>query len=199
VLPTAPPAIRQLSNLSQRAAHTRPAPDGPRSQASIDGLQNDHSRSVLLQGALQPPKTKNAYRQVDVCMTPGEMLKTFVGERRSGLIFRNHHGRPLSQTNVLRRSLHPILKELGAAKTGFHAMRGFRPTWLRKQRAPEDLIRFWLGHAEQCMTDAYSKLAEDVEFRIQVAETAGTGFAVPTTMRPMRRRKSQQAVLGVAA
>jgi integrase len=39
-----------------------------------------------------------------------------------------------------------------------------RATWLRKQRAPEDLIQFWLGHAKQSVTDGYSKLAEDVEF-----------------------------------
>ena len=86
---------------------------------------------------------------------------------RSGLIFTNRNGKPLSQTNVVRRSLHPILKELGVEKTGFHAMRRFRATWLRKQRAPEDLIRFWLGHAEQSVTDGYSKLAEDVEFGLK--------------------------------
>ena len=128
------------------------------------------------EGILQSPKTKNAYRQIDLCAALGKLLNAFVGERRSGLIFTNRNGKPLSQTNVVRRSLHLILKELGVEKTGFHAMRRFRATWLRKPRAPEDLIRFWLGHAEQSVTDGYSKLAEDVEFRAQVAETVGTGF-----------------------
>jgi len=50
-------------------------------------------------------------------------------------------------------------------------MRRFRTTWLRKQRAPEDLIKFWLGHAKESVTDGYSKLADDVEFRAEVAET----------------------------
>jgi hypothetical protein len=55
-------------------------------------------------------------------------------------------------------------------------MRRFRTTWLRKQRTPEDLIRFWLGHAKQSVTDGYSKLRDDVEFRKQVAENVGIGF-----------------------
>ena len=35
----------------------------------------------------------------------------------------------------------------------------------------------------ESVTDGYSKLAEDVEFRAQVAETAGSGFALPTSVR----------------
>jgi len=73
-----------------------------------------------------------------------------------------------SLTNVARRSLHPILEELKVEKTGFHAKRRFRTTWLRKQRAPEDIIKFWLGHAKESVTDTYSKLADDGDFRKQV-------------------------------
>jgi len=58
-----------------------------------------------------------------------------------------------------------------------------RISWLRKQRAPEELIRFWLGHAKSSMTDNYSKLDEDVEYRLEVAEKIGAGFAVPASMR----------------
>jgi site-specific recombinase XerD len=150
-------------------------------------------------GKIQPPKTKNAYRQVDLCPTLADLLKSFVGARASGLVFANRTGRPLSQTNLVRRSLHPILKELGTEKTGFHAMRRFRATWLRKQRAPEDLIQFWLGHSKQSQTDGYSKLAEDLEFRVEVAEKTGTGFEVPNAARPMRPKKSKENQLEVAA
>lgn len=59
---------------------------------------------------------------------------------------------------------------------GAHAFRRFRTTWLRKQHAPEDLVRFWLGHANKSVTDGYSKLKEDVTFRKQVVEQVGTGF-----------------------
>jgi integrase len=114
-------------------------------------------------------------------------------------VFSNRAGRPLSQTNVVRRSLHPILKELGVEQTGFHAMRRFRTTWLRKRQAPEDLIKFWLGHAKQSITDSYSKLADDEEFRKEVAEKIETGFAIPASMRPMRPRKSEEKRIEVAA
>ncbi len=141
------------------------------------------------EGDIQAPKTKNAYRQVDLCADLAALLKTFIGNR-TGLVFTNRAGKPLSQTKVLRRSLHPILEEIGAEMAGFHAMRRFRTTWLRKQRAPEDLIRFWLGHAKQSMTDGYSMLAQDVTFKQEVSEKLGAGFDVPASMTPMTPRKS---------
>ena len=107
------------------------------------------------------------------------MLKKFVGERTSGFLFRSKAGLPLLQSNVLRLSLHPLLTKLQQPKSGAHAFRRFRATWLRKQHAPEDLIRFWLGHANKSVTDGYSKLKEDVTFRKQVAEQVGIGFELP--------------------
>jgi integrase len=136
---------------------------------------------------------------VDISSPLANLVQAFVGERKSGLLFQNRNGKPLSQTNVVRRSLHPILKELGVGKTGFHAMRRFRATWLRKQRAPEDLIKFWLGHAKQSVTDGYSKLENDVEFRRDEAEKVGTGFEVPNSMRPMRRKSVRERRMKIAA
>jgi hypothetical protein len=43
-------------------------------------------------------------------------------------------------------------------------------------RVQEDLIRWWLGHSEGSVTDGYSKLSEDVEYRREVAENIGIGF-----------------------
>ena len=118
----------------------------------------------------------NAYRQIDLCPSLAAVLKQFAGERREGLLLATGSGKPLHQSNLLRRSLHPILKAIGVEKTGFHAFRRFRTTWLRKQHVPEDIIRFWLGHASLDVTDRYSKLSEDVEFRRSVAASAGLGF-----------------------
>jgi integrase len=151
------------------------------------------------EGDIQTPKTKNAYREIDLCTALADLLKAFIGDRQSGLVFTNRVGKPMSQTKVLRRSLHPILEELKSEKAGFHAMRRFRTTWLRKQRAPEDLITFWLGHAKQSVTDGYSMLADDVEFRREVSEKLGTGFEVPASMRPMRPRKKVKKETEVAA
>lgn len=124
-------------------------------------------------------KTDAGRRDVDLCPDLAAMLKTYVGERTSGFLFRNRKGNFLSQTNLLRRGLHPALKKLGQPKAGFHAFRRFRTTWLRKNRTPEDLIRFWLGHADQTVTDGYSKLREDVEYRKEVATEVGFGFEIP--------------------
>lgn len=169
-------------------------------------LSDDHRTITVEQscweGGLQAPKTKNAYRQVDLCPELASLLKAFIGDRKSGLLFANREGKPLSQTNILRRSLHPILAELGTPIAGFHAMRRFRATWLRKQRAPEDLIKFWLGHAKQSVTDEYSQLHRDMEFRKEVAEKTGTGFEVPPgvvgSMIPMIPRISEQRRVGFA-
>jgi integrase len=149
--------------------------------------------------SIQTPKTKSAYRKIDICTSLANLLKQFVGDRRSGLLFTNEAGKPLSQTNLVRRSLHPILQELGVEKTGFHAMRRFRTTWLRKQRAPEDLIRFWLGHSVLSVTDGYSKLADDVEYRLEVAEKIGIGFVIPLLTIPMVPRISEPEDKAVAA
>jgi integrase len=129
-------------------------------------------------GMVQAPKTKSAYRQVDLCSPLAEMLKEFIGNRKSGLVFSNQCGNPFLQTNILRRKFHPLLKKLGIAKQGFHGTRRLRLTWLRKQHTPDDLIRLWLGHSSTAIGDRYSKLSEDIVFRQEVAEKVGLGFSV---------------------
>jgi hypothetical protein len=52
-------------------------------------------------------------------------------------------------------------------------------TFLRKSRVPEDLIRFWIGHTDESVTDGYSKMREDVAFRKVYSENAGLGFELP--------------------
>jgi len=107
------------------------------------------------------------------------MLKKFIRTRTSGFVLCSKNGLPLLQSNVLRLSLHPLLKQLGQPKSGAHAFRRFRAPCLRKQHAPEDLIRFWLGHANKTVTDLYSKLKDDVTFRKKVVEEVGIGFELP--------------------
>ncbi len=124
-------------------------------------------------------KTNAGRRDVDLSPALASMLKSFVGDRTSGLLFCNQKGNPLAQTNLLRRGLHPALERLGQPKAGFHAFRRYRTTWLRKSRTPEDLIRYWLGHADESVTDGYSKLKEDVEYRKEVVDKVGLGFALP--------------------
>ena len=112
------------------------------------------------------------------------MLKAYLDKRqetlKSDLLFQSKSGLPLQQSNILRRTLHPILENLGELTCGCHAFRRFRVTHLRKSGVPEDLIHFWLGHAGKSVTDDYSKLKDDLEFRKEVAVRVGLGFELPS-------------------
>jgi integrase len=124
-------------------------------------------------------KTDAGRRDVDLCPALAAMLKAFVGDRTSGFLFHNKEGNFLSQTNLLRRGLHPSLKKLGQPKAGFHAFRRYRLTWLRKNRVHADLERFWMGHENETVGDDYSKMKEDVAFRLEQAAKVGLGFKLP--------------------
>jgi integrase len=156
-------------------------------------------RQSVWEGMKQAPKTLAAVRDVDLCSNLSEMLRQFVGERKTGLLFVNRSGRPLAQSNVLRRSLHPLLQEVGTEKVGFHSFRRFRTTHLRKNRVPEDLLRFWIGHADKTITDKYCKVQEDTAFRNEVAEKVGLGFVLESPIVRSVRRKESDVEVAVAA
>jgi len=137
------------------------------------------SRSIW-NGRETTPKTDFANREIDLSADVIRMLEAFIGDRRQGYLFRCRNGNPLGQRNLLRDSLHPILDGMKAATAGFHGFRRYRVTYLRKQKAPEDLLRFRIGHGDKTVTDRYAKLAEDVSFRKAVAEQVGTGL--PSTI-----------------
>jgi integrase len=139
-----------------------------------------HVRHSLWRGKLYSPKTPAAIRDVDLVSSLAEAVHDHIGGRTSGFVFQTSAGTALARSNVLRRSLHKILVKMGREKCGFHAFRRFRVTHLRKQRVPEDLLRFWIGHAPESVTDGYSKVKEDIEFRRFTAKQAGLGFHMPT-------------------
>jgi integrase len=135
-------------------------------------------------------KTASALRKVDLHPTIATMLKEFVGERRNGFLFRTRNGKPLGSSNILRRHLHPALKQLGfinpftgTYKAGNHAFRRFRNTHLRNRTGcPEGLQKFWMGHANESMSDLYDKIKEDLAFRREWAEKCGFGFKLPSVV-----------------
>jgi integrase len=96
----------------------------------------------------QEPKTSNAVRVVDIPEVLASQLRDYASAVR-GYLFATEQGKPLQQRNVLR-ILH------SAKRVGFHAFRRFRLTWLRKNGAPKDLERFWMGHAPEEVGDLYS-------------------------------------------
>ena len=87
-------------------------------------------------------------------------------------------------------------------KCGCHAFRRFRITHLRKKGVPEDLIHFWLGHTGKSVTDHYSKLKDDLEFRKEVAVRVGLGFELPsnkTVVEPDGPKIETEALQEMAA
>jgi integrase len=124
-------------------------------------------------------KTPSGKREIDLHSSVGTMLRKYIGERKSGLLFCSKTGKPLHQSNILRRTLHPILAGLGQPKCGAHAFRRFRLTWLRQNAVPKDLEHFWMGHADEEIGDIYSQLETNVKFRKEVAERIGLGFELP--------------------
>lgn len=160
-------------------------------------------RHSLWRGKLYSPKTEAGVREVDIHHFLAQMLHNHLSGRTTGFVFRSAIGTPLARSNVLRRSLHKILEGMGHEKCGFHAFRRYRVTHLRKQRVPDDLLRFWIGHADQSVTDGYSKMKADVEFRTFTAEQAGLGFHMPTVVPKLPvapiAPKTDQAFQGVDA
>jgi len=95
-------------------------------------------------------KTENAEREIDLPENVAKLLVAFIGDRKSGLLFQTRHGRQLSQSNILRRHLHPALEKVGFGKAGNHAFRRYRDTYLRHfAKCPDSLINFWLGWGQR--------------------------------------------------
>jgi len=132
-------------------------------------------------GDLYTPKTEAGIREIDLHPSLAAMLREHIGTRTLGYLFESSKGTPLARSNVLRRSLHKILQKMGREKCGFHAFRRFRITHLRKRRVMEVLLRIWVGHSTQGITDKYTveTLKRDVAYRKATAEQAGLGFHTP--------------------
>jgi integrase len=160
----------------------------------FDGTSITIDQAVWGPGQVQGPKTRNAYRTVDLHPSVSALLKQFIGDRTSGFIFRASGGRPLTQANFLRRELHPLLASLEIPMRGFHSFRRFRNTFLRQSHCPDGILKFWLGHAGRDMSDTYDRSREDVQYRQDVAKTMGIGFELPIALSTKQKReKSSQS------
>ena len=135
-------------------------------------------------------KTGNAKRQVDLHPEVANLLNGFIGTRTSGFLFQTRNRTPLSLTNVLRRHLHPALKEFGYVnahtgdhKAGTHTFRRYRNTYLRNETScPNGLRDYWLGHAGNTMDDLYDMVKDNPALRKQRAAEYGIGFELPLSV-----------------
>ena len=92
-------------------------------------------------------KTKNADsrhgRVVDLSEPLAAMLRDFVGDRTSGLAICRPDGSQLMQRDILKHSLHPILKKLGLEQGGLNIFWRFRITRLETAEVPAALQHTW--------------------------------------------------------
>jgi len=160
----------------------------------FDGLSLKIEQAIWGKGQVQSPKTRNAYRAVDLHPDVANLLGKFIGERKKGYIFQTKDGKPVNQANVLKRELHPLLATLGISKRGFHSFRRFRNTHLRQSRCPSGIQKFWMGHAGESITDTYDRSAEDLQYRKDVAVSMGTGFDIP---KMLTAKPSKETLAGV--
>jgi len=128
-------------------------------------------------------KTKNADsrhgRVVDLSEPLAAMLRDFVGSRQSGLVFCEEDGSQISQRDILKYSLHPILKKLELEQGGLNIFRRFRITAMETAEVPQALQHTWSGHARTHVSERYKKLLRQREWRLEWAEKIGIGFDLP--------------------
>jgi integrase len=154
----------------------------------VEKIFDDGSRIIIDEKAWRGEmhdylKTENGEREIDLPERVAKLLVEFIGGRKSGLLFCTRNGKQLSQSNILRRHLHPALEDVGFEKAGNHAFRRYRNTFLRNHtHCPESIINFWLGWGEDAMSELYDKVKADVGFRKEVAKACGVGFDVPATL-----------------
>jgi integrase len=92
-------------------------------------------RQAVWRGKEQDPKTPAGVRDVDIPKELAALLSEFVGDRKDGFLFRSASGKPLSPRNLLRDSLHPVLRKLKQPRAGFHCFRRFRESVLQMSDA----------------------------------------------------------------
>ena len=108
------------------------------------------------EGREQTPKTRNAVRKIGIDAVVVHYLRQQIGQRTIGYVFQCRNGTPLRENNVLKRELHPLLKELGIQKCGLHAFRHGRVSFLVENDVPLPMIRLWIGHGSDRMVARYT-------------------------------------------
>ena len=162
-----------------RMLYALPAGCGPLRAGEALGLEIDKHISgdfrtldivqKAKRGTIQPYlKTKNGTRQVDLCSPLAAMLREYIGERKSGLLFQSSIGAQLLQSNSLSDSLHPILDYMAHQRGGFNIFRRFRLTHLETNDCQEVLKHFWTGHAPKHVSKRYIKLTQDRDYRLKL-------------------------------
>jgi integrase len=131
-------------------------------------------------GAITDTKTKAGCREVDIHSSLANLLEQHINGRTRGFLFPAKNGKPLRKSNLLRRSLHPILRKIGIPKRGFHAFRRFRAEHLENALPGSDVLRkIWMGWSLSDVPEKYvAGLKRNTMLRTMMAQKAALGFAL---------------------
>jgi integrase len=113
-------------------------------------------RRSVWEGMEQSPKSANAYRTVGIDKSLVRLLREWIGDRMTGLLFPSQIGTPLRNNAVLEFGLHPVLKSLGIPRRGMHAFRHGRVSMLVEAGVPIGTIKAWIGHGSEKMVEQYT-------------------------------------------
>jgi integrase len=113
-------------------------------------------------GRIQTAKSVGSENTIPIAGNLAEMLRKFIGDRRTGLLFVNRAGRPYSSSGkVVQKRLWPLCEALKIPRAGFHAFRHMHTTVLLETGATPKVTQRQLRHADPKVTlDHYAHVIE---------------------------------------
>jgi integrase len=118
-----------------------------------------HVRQSAALGALHPLKTRTSRATLPLPVELVGLLQEYRSAWQpnpANLLFASRSGAPLYAENIRRRQWRPLLKQLGIAPAGFHAMRHGRPRALFQAGCSPAVVQKLMRHASLKMTEAYT-------------------------------------------
>ena len=120
-----------------------------------------YARRSIYRGMEVEVKTVKGYRGVCIDSGTQVMLKTFLGDRTTGRIFRGERGAPLDNHAVVGEVLKPICKRLGIEPGGCHAFRHGRNSHMDMNHVPEKFKTNQMGHSSLRVNNIYTHFSDE--------------------------------------
>jgi len=126
----------------------------------VEDLKLDYGvievRRSVWNGIEGATKTRAGKRNVFLDSATVQMLRDFIGSRRTGLVFQSRLSTPLENRDICRRILTPICKRLGIVPGGMHAFRHGRVSHMQASMMPGDFVMSQIGHSSLRVTSNYT-------------------------------------------
>jgi integrase len=127
-------------------------------------------------GTLEPPKTQAGYRRIHVASSLAQLLKSYIGDRKSGYLFPTETAKMNSKENLWRDGFETVARDL-SLDVSFHSFRRLREAVLQMSDVRQLVIDYWMGHENPDMSTRYGKqLRRNSKFLAEQAEKVGLGF-----------------------